>query len=451
MINTASALRRGLFVVSLPLVFLAVTLGIMLATSALAASAQEQVQLAPAAPSTTGDIWSPSSGTVLTYYSMSNLQVVARLTKAITNAFDTSSARYSIVNSSGQMDYVPTVGLADANGTAIMTATGFTAHTTGDQIQFKISYVGKPGYYSTATYPFVVYPYKLYFPVARYDADGSNPCRAIPANPNTQYRTAQDQQYRFFKLTLPTTATIYVTATNYTVSGGQMQMHSPYPSCDPTDPTFATLLNYVILPGTSKMATYNLVPGTYYVRFSASQLSSTPFYFAWGHIGGVGPGEVNNTLCTAHGVTPGYTYWAYPDDLADYYYFDSSLANASMQIVVTGFNLAGQYQLIKGNPNCTNFIWPPLAVGTASTGAVTMTVTGQNPGRYFLRVQTLNQSGFNQSKAYTFRIGLSTALLSNPGVTTSGEPAPTPVPLPVDGSWSGLPPANLPDVDPPAP
>ena len=424
MINTASALRRGLLVMSLAAVMLAVVIGVTLATNV-----QGQERLSLAAP-TAGDVWSPADGTPITFYASSNLQVVVTLTKEGPATFDKNTAKYNIIESDGlftQHSATANVGV-NAN-TIVITADNFNVSPTEKKIQFLIS--DSLGKYHSSTYPLLALSHHLYVPIIHYTPDGSNPCSAFPTSPSTPYSIAQDQQYRFFSITLPVTSTVNVTATNYKVTNGQMQVRlRPTSSCVTTGTEY--VLNYVTLLITktnNTFATYNMAPGNYLVRFSADTLSSTPFTFTWSSVAGWGPYELNNTLCTAAAITPGNTLYAYPDDSDDYYYFDSSLSNTTIQATISGFNIPGQYQLIKGNPDCSTYIWPPVSSATASIGTTTMVTTSQTSGRYFLRVLALNQTGYNQSQAYSFKISISTGLLASSTSSASGQVAELPTPI----------------------
>ena len=426
MINSASAIRRGLFVVLLAAVMLAVVIGVTLATGA-----ERQEILSPAA-TMAGDTWVPAPGTPITFFTSSSLQTVVTLTKVSAYHFDPSSAKFYIIESDGHSTQYSAIAKVTADpNTVVITASSFSVISAGNKIQFQISYTDAPGSFSSATYPLLALSHHLYIPIIHYTPDGSNPCAAISASPSTPYAIAQDQQYRFFSITLPVTSTVYVTATNYKVSGGQMQVRlRPTDSCVTTGTQY--VLNYVTMLVTqtnNSFATYNMAPGNYLVRFSADTLSPTPFTFTWSSVAGRGPYEPNNTLCTAAAITPGYTLYAYPDDADDYYYFDSSLSNATIQATISGFNIPGQYQLIKGNPDCSTYIWPPVSSATASIGTTTMVTTSQTSGRYFLRVLALNQTGYNQSQAYSFKISISTGLLASSTSSASGQVAELPTPI----------------------
>jgi hypothetical protein len=431
MINLASALRRGLLTLSLAAAMLAVVIGVTLATGV-----QSREAPSPAAP-TAGDVWFPEPGTPMTYFTDSNLQAVVTLTKVSTATFDASTAKFNIVESDGHLTQYPAIAQVGADpNTVVITASGFSVTSAGNRIQFLISYSDASGTYSTAAYPVLVLTKRLYMPLVNYTADGSTPCSAFSANAWTPYSTTQYQAYRFYSITVPVTSTVYVTATKYSISNGQMQVRTrPDNSCVTTGTQY--VLNYMTLLVTrtnNSFATYNMVPGNYLVRFSASTYSTKPFTFTWGYQAGRGPFEVNNTLCTAAAITPGSTNYAYPDDSDDFYYFDSPLSNATIKVTVSGYNLPGQYQLIKGNPDCNTYVWPPVAVKDAQVGTVTMSATGQSAGRYFLRILATGQTGYNQSGVYSFKVDISTSSALNSPSTE--EVTPTPIGLPSEEGTS---------------
>lgn len=376
MINSASALRRGLLVMSLSAVMLAVVIGVTLASDV-----QGQEKLSPAANG--GEI----------------------------------------------------------SNTIVITADNFNVNPTVKKIQTPIS--DSSGNYQSSTYPLLALTHHLYVPIVHYTPDGSTPCSAFPASPSTNYSIAQDQQYRFFSITLPVTSTVYVTATNYKVSGGQMQVRlRPASACVTTGTQY--VLNYATLLITktnNTFATYNMAPGNYLVRFSADTVSNAPFTFRWSYSAGRGPYELNNSLCTAAAVIPGTTLLAFADDSEDFYYFDSGLANANIKATISAYNLPGQYQLIKGpSTDCTHYQWPPIVVKDASNGTVTMSASGQSTGRYYLRVLSTYQTGYNQSQNYSLRIDLSTSLA---GASADQEtPSPTPIPIPPEGTVTNAAPAD---------
>ena len=418
---------------SLAAVMLAVVIGVTLSTSL-----ERQVNPSPAAVME-GDTWFPVAGTTITFYKSSGLQTVVTLTKVSAHTFDPSTARFFIVESDGHSTppYTATAEVKADTYTVVITASNFSVTSTGKSIRFQISYTDDPGSYSSATYPLMALSNHLYIPLVTFYPDGKTPCSAYPANPQTAYPIAQDQQYRFFSITLPVTSTVNVTATNYKVSNGQMQMRlRPANSCVTTGTDY--VLNYMtmlITKTNNSFATYNMAPGNYLVRFSADTFSSTPFTFTWSYVGGRGPYELNNTLCTAALITPGNTLYAYPDDKDDFYYFDSGLSNATIQATISGYNIPGQYQLIKEKTSCSDVNWPPLNTQSASLGTVTMPITSQTPGRYYLRILATNQFGFNQSQAYTFKVSMSTGLSASSLTSTPNQSVemPTPVPLPEEG------------------
>jgi hypothetical protein len=435
MINSASALRRGLLVMSLAAVMLAVVIGVTLATNV-----QGQERNSSASPMA-GDTWVPEPTKPITYYASSNLRMVVTLTKVSAFTFDASSARFNVIESDGHTTQYSAVAKVMPNpNTVVITASGFNVVASGTQIQFQIFYTDAPGSYSSATYPLLALSHHLYIPIVRYTPDGSSPCAAISASPLTNYSIAQDQQYRFFSITLPVTSTVNVTATNYKVTGGQMQVRLRPASCETTGSQY--VINYTTLLITktnNTFATFNMAPGNYLVRFSADTLSTAPFTFRWSSLSGIGPYEPNNTLCKAYPVSAGNTYAAYADDAEDFYTFDtSSLSDATIKVTVSNFSSPGQgqYQLIKGTPDCTNYQSSPIAVADASLGTVTMSAAHQSAGRYFLRLIKLGQTGYTQSQAYAFRIDLSTSSAQSSASPSVGVPTPTPIQLPSEDAGS---------------
>jgi hypothetical protein len=413
---------------------LAVIIGITLATGA-----QAREKSAPAVPMV-GDVWSPETGTPITFYTASNLHVVVTLTKISTPTFDLTSAKYNIIEADGHStQYTAVANLAGSSNIVVITANGVNVNSAGNRIQFLISYTNAPGS-SSVIYPLQVLSHHLYLPIAHYTPDGSSPCAAISASPLTNYSIAQDQQYRFFSITVPVTSTVYVTATNYKVTGGQMQVRLRPASCETTGSQY--VINYTTLLITqtnNTFATFNMVPGNYLVRFSADTLSTAPFTFRWSSLPGIGPYEPNNTLCKAYSVSAGNSYAAYADDAEDFYTFDtSSLSDATIKVTVSNFSPVGQgqYQLIKGTPDCTNYQSSPIAVADASLGTVTMSAAHQSAGRYFLRLTKLGQTGYTQSQAYVFRIDLSTGAAQNSASPSVGVPTPTPIQLPSEDASS---------------
>ena len=434
MINSASALRRGLLVMSLAAVMLAVVIGVTLATGV-----QGQERNGSASPMA-GDTWVPEPTKPMTFFASSNLRMVVTLTKVSAYTFDTSSAKFNIIESDGHStQYAATAKVMTNPNTVVITASGFNVITSGTQIQFQISYTDAPGSYSSVTYPLLALSHHLYVPIVRYTPDGSSPCAAIEASPSTNYSIAQDQQYRFFSITVPVTSTVYVTATNYKVTGGQMQVRlRPTSSCVTTGSQY--VINYTTLLITktnNTFATFNMAPGNYLVRFSADTLSTAPFTFRWSSLPGIGPYEPNNTLCKAYSISAGNTYAAYADDAEDFYTFNtSSLSNATIKVTVSNFSQAGQgqYQLIKGTPDCTNYQSSPIAIADASLGTVTMSAANQSAGQYFLRLTKLGQTGYTQSQAYVFRIDLSTGSAQSSASPSVGVP--TPIQLPSEDANS---------------
>jgi hypothetical protein len=423
---------------SLAAVMLAVVIGVTLVTNV-----QGQERNSSASPMA-GDTWVPEPTTPITFFASSGLKTVVTLTKVSAYTFDASSAKFNIIESDGHTTQYPAVAKVMANpNTVVITASGFNVTTPGTQIQFQIFYTDAPGSYSSATYPIMALSHHLYVPIVHYTPDGSNPCAAIEASPSTDYSIAQDQQYRFFSITVPVTSTVYVTATNYKVTGGQMQVRlRPTSGCVTTGTQY--VINYATLLITktnNTFATYNMAPGNYLVRFSADTVSNAPFTFRWSYSPGRGPYELNNSLCTAAAVTPGTTILAFADDSDDFYYFDSGLANATIKATISAFNVPGQYQLIKGpSTDCTQYQWPPIVVKDATNGTVTMSASGQSTGRYYMRILATNQTGYNQSQNYSLRIDLSTSLAA--ASADQETPSPTPIPIPPEGTVTNAAPAD---------
>jgi hypothetical protein len=419
---------------SLVAVMLAVVIGVTLVTNV-----QGQERNSSASPMA-GDTWVPEPTTPITFFASSNLRMVVTLTKVSAYTFDTNSAKFNIIESDGHStQYTATAKVMVNPHTVVITASGFNVITSGTQIQFQISYTDAPGSYSSATYPLLALSHHAYVPIMHYTPDGSNPCSAFPANPLTSYSIAQDQQYRFFSITLPVTSTVNVTATNYKVSNGQMQVRlRPTSSCVTTGSQY--VLNYTTLLITktnNSFATFNMAPGNYLVRFSADTFSTVPFTFTWSSLPGIGPYEPNNTLCTAYPVSAGTPYAAYADDAEDFYTFNTSpLSDATIKVTISNFSPPGQgqYQLIKGTPDCTNYQSSPVAIADASTGTVTMSAAHQSAGQYFLRLTKLGQTGYTQSQAYAFRIDLSTSSAQSSASPSVGVP--TPIQLPSEDANS---------------
>jgi hypothetical protein len=389
--------------------------------------------------------------------------VVVRYTKSISAAFDLNTATFRVwqPDMSDFIAMTPDISLANANTTVVMTATDFPLYGSGMRLEFIIGYEGISNISADAIYPISV-TYRNFLPSVVKPAppvnDGSNPCTAIVAQPGTQYTTSQITQYRFFSLTVPTISTVYMTATNYTLDGQMQLRRPPALPCNPTGIGDLVDNYYNILPVQPIMTAYVITPGYYLARFSidaATPTSTVPFNFKWSYQPSLL--EPNNTLCTALPVQPNITYQAHPDDQYDYYRFDTNVA-ATIGVTVSGFNTSGQYQILKDNPDCIHYGWPPLVTTDASQGVVSLTAPNQPPGRYYLGVLNTSRS-YNVSSSYSFRIILTpasaevenhtqTSLVPTTPSPQVPEPPPPEVTVPVEIAPIGV---GAPRSEPPAP
>lgn len=349
-----------------------------------------------------GEVWIPAEGTPFHVAANGEApQAVARVTKASPAAYDLASVRVRVftLDNLSFTDYVPAVSLVNSGATAIMTVTGFPLYGSGQLIQFYIGYSGTLDF-TAATYP-VSITFSAYLPDVMYAPQNlaTDPCTAIVADPLVSYQIAQDYQYRFFSLTVPQTSTVYMTATNYSVNGQMQFRHPPSSPCVPTGT--AEIIEYVALPSTPQLTAYNVSPGNYLARFSADSVTNTtPFTFVWNYVPGTVLMEPNNSPCGAIDVLTNTVYSAYPDDLYDYYGFNTSVTG-TIQITIANYAATGQYQIRKNGTSCADSViaYGPVA---SSASVVTMTAVNQPAGRYYLAV--LSTGGLTTAQAYRFRI-----------------------------------------------
>jgi hypothetical protein len=399
MVNALSAIRRGLLITGLSVVLL--TIVAMVTTIHRASGAVDSSLGGPSA----GETWLPTPGTVFQFVSNEvPPQVVVQVTKVALNSFVTSTAlvrAYKI--GGGFTDYVPEVSLIDAGDTAVMTATGFALYGSGAQLQFRILMSGTFGSPELAQASYTISAtYHTYVPDVIYDAAtnlGTDPCNAIVADPLVAYSIAQDSAYRFFSLTLPTTSTIYMTATNYPVNGQMQLRRPPTASCAPTGTV--DYIDYVVLPAHPSLGVSSIPPGKYVARFNGDSgiTSTVPFTFRWSYIPGAGLLESNNSPCNAWNVALNTTYAAHPEDFYDYYAFDNPVTG-TVQITIANYTAAGQYQLIHQTGECNEFEY--LLTAGSSAGTYTIPAKNRPPGRYYLAI--LTTGGYTTTKSYTFRI-----------------------------------------------
>jgi hypothetical protein len=281
----------------------------------------------------------------------------------------------------------------------------------GEQAQFLLTYYSASNPVPTTASAIynVSGVYRAYFPSAlnRYGIGanaGNDPCTAANAAPLTDYMTLQDSPHKFYSLNVPTNSTLFMTVTNYPLTG-QMQLRTPpaYPSCATTGTL--NVLSYSVIPGTPSITAYNIPAGTYMARFSsdAGATSTTPFTFRWQYVPASGLNEPNNSPCEAIAVSLNTKYQDYPEDNEDWFAFDIA-ATQNFSIAVNNYTgTGGQVQLLRQATTCQNIAGMQLvdlagfASGSASIPTVTLT-----PARYYLRVYT--GGGFNTTNLYDFTI-----------------------------------------------
>ncbi|MCL4506283.1 MAG: hypothetical protein M1140_09715 [Chloroflexi bacterium] len=277
-------------------------------------------------------------------------------------------------------------------------------------MQFAVFYSGTLDY-GSVTYPVSV-TYYNYLP-AVYNAypplvnQGYSPCDAILANPLTSYSIPQDGPYRFFSMTVPQTSTVYMTVTNYTLSG-QMQFRIP-PPIGNCVPTAGTTLNYTVIGTNPTIQAYNVAPGGYLGRFSSDGgvTSTTPFTFTWNYVPATGLNEPNNTPCSATPVNVGSVYPDYPEDNYDFFLFTNPTTQ-TVYISVTNYTgTSGQMNLIQQTTNCSDNAGMVFLNTVDLTGQTSgyLTQTNVIPGQYYLMVYT--GGNFNVTTPYNFRISTS--------------------------------------------
>ncbi len=390
---------------------LVVGLAMAVAYISMAANAQSARATSPAAPAL-NETWFPAPNTPLQYTGdfTTAPPLFVQVTRVSPTAFYTPSFYYRVYrpySASSITHTVDEVSLTPDGYTAYITATNIPVWGTGEQVQFAVFYSGTLDY-GSVTYPVSV-TYSAYAPAVYRNYpplvnQGYNPCDAIPAAPLTPYSIAQDAPYRFFSMTVPTTSTVYMTVTSYSLSG-QMQFRTPPPVGDCV-PTHGTTLNYTVISTNPTIQAYNVLPGSYLGRFSSDNgvTSTAPFTFTWNYVPAAGLNEPNNTFCTATPVNIGTTYPDYPEDSYDFFGFN---VTTTQNIYINLSNYTGnpgQMQLIQQTTNCSDnagmVVLNTANLSGLSSGVITQ--TNVTAGRYYLMVWT--GGNFNTATPYQFTI-----------------------------------------------
>jgi hypothetical protein len=223
-----------------------------------------------------------------------------------------------------------------------------------------------------------------------------NPCQATVAAAGVPYAGAPNDTYDFFQFTVPTTATVYFTLTNFTVPG-QMQFriaNSNIGVCSPTDST--NVVSYVSMPPNEQtLMQINVSPGTYFARLSTvigGQTSDTPYTFTWNWMQAPSsPLEPNDNPCQATTANAGVSYIGAPNDKYDFFQLTVP-TTSTVYFTTTNFTVAGQMQFRMANslfatcsPTASTTIVSYVSMPPSTQ---TLVQTGVTPGIYFARLST---------------------------------------------------------------